>query len=39
MTRQLSLSLNTASFDPEALLAQLRNGHEDVPEGMARFAG
>jgi hypothetical protein len=39
MTRQLSFSLNAPAFDPEALLAQLRSGHEDVPEGMARFAG
>jgi hypothetical protein len=39
MTRQLALTLQPAAFDPEALLAQLCLGREDVPEGMSRFAG
>jgi hypothetical protein len=39
MSRQLSLSLRTQPFDPEALLAQLCADREDIPEGMARFAG
>ncbi|MBV8446148.1 MAG: hypothetical protein JOZ92_09550 [Candidatus Dormibacteraeota bacterium] len=38
MTRQLSMDLRAPAFDPEALLAQLCRGREDVPEGMARFA-
>lgn len=39
MTRQLALNLTAPAFDPEALLAQLCRDREDVPEGMARFAG
>ncbi|MBJ7610200.1 MAG: hypothetical protein JF887_12330 [Candidatus Dormibacteraeota bacterium] len=36
MTRQLSLTLNTAS-NPEAALAQLSEAREDVPRGMSRL--
>jgi hypothetical protein len=34
MARQLSLNV---TFDPEAHLAQLCQGREDVPAGMSRF--
>ena len=39
MARQLSLSLNAVAADPEALLAQMSQGREDVPAGMSRLAG
>jgi hypothetical protein len=39
MTRQLSFSLNGVGFDPEAQLAQMGEGREDVPAGMSRLAG
>jgi hypothetical protein len=39
MTRQLRLSLSSAAFDPEAQLAQMGRGREDVPAGMSRLVG
>ena len=37
MTRQLSLTFNTSSENPEAQLALLCQGREDVPSGMSRL--
>ena len=39
MSRQLTLGLQTGVFDPEAQLAELCEGREDVPAGMSRLAG
>ena len=39
MTHQLSLSINGAAQDPEAQLAQISEGREDIPAGMSRLAG
>src|SRR5438105_4486988 len=39
MTRQLSLGFPVSRFDPEAQLAQLCEGREDVPAGMSRLVG
>ena len=38
MAHQLSLSALSMTFDPEAQLAQLSEGREDVPSGMSRLA-
>lgn len=39
MVRQLSLSLDSAAFDPEAQLAEMGELREDVPAGMSRLIG
>jgi hypothetical protein len=39
MTRQLTLGLQAGGFDPEAQLALLCVGREDIPAGMSRLAG
>jgi len=39
MTQQLSLSINGGAQDPEAQLAQMSEGREDIPAGMSRLAG
>jgi hypothetical protein len=39
MTRQLSLGFPGSPLDPEAQLAQLCEGREDVPSGMSRLVG
>jgi len=39
MVHQLTLSLNVSTFDPEAELARVCVGREDVPGGMSRLAG
>ena len=38
MTHQLSLNMQQSAFDPEAQLAQLCAGRDDVPAGMSRLA-
>jgi hypothetical protein len=37
MAHQLSLNLHQTAFDPEAQLALLCAGREDVPAGMSRL--
>jgi hypothetical protein len=39
MTHQLSLGFPNPWFDPEAQLAELCEGREDVPTGMSRLVG
>jgi len=39
MTRQMTLSMSDSSLDPEAQLAEMGEGREDIPAGMSRFAG
>ncbi len=39
MTHQLSLTLGQAGFDPEAQLAEISAGRDDVPAGMSRLVG
>ena len=38
MTRQLTLSMQSPTYDPEAQLAELCRQREDVPAGMSRLA-
>lgn len=38
MTRQLSLAFN-AQANPEAIIARLCAGREDIPQGMSRLSG
>jgi hypothetical protein len=39
MAHQLSLNLQQTAFDPEAELALLGQGREDIPAGMSRLIG
>lgn len=39
MTRQLTLAMQAQSSNPEAQLALLCEGREDVPAGMSRLSG
>ena len=39
MAHQLSFNLQHAAFDPEAQLAQLCQGRDDIPAGMSRLIG
>ncbi len=39
MVRQLSLTLHPTTYDPEAQLADLCIGRDDLPGGMSRLAG
>jgi len=39
MTRQLSMGFSLSTADPEAQLAKLCEGREDVPAGMSRLVG
>ncbi len=38
MTRQLNLGISTGN-NPEAALARISQGREDVPQGMSRLCG
>jgi hypothetical protein len=37
MTRQLQLGLGSTAINPEAALARISEGREDVPRGMSRL--
>lgn len=39
MTRQLTFTLFRGGVNPEAALAALSEGREDIPAGMSRFVG